>query len=308
LSNIVKKSLKIVPPMATIIDGKKIAQEIREEVKNNIEKLKVDGHRLPGLAVVLVGARKDSQTYVRMKKRAAAEAGIVSHDAELPADVSQEELLKLVQTLNADNAVDGILIQLPLPSHIDEETILRAIDIEKDVDGFHPENIGLLAMKGRTPLFVPCTPSGCIELLDRSGVVIEGKHAVVMGRSNIVGLPVSMLLLARNATVTICHSHTKDLADKLKQADIIIAACGQPQVIRKEWVKPGAVVIDVGMNSIDNGKGDGGTRLVGDVHYDGVKEVAGAITPVPGGVGPMTIAMLMKNTLKSSIRRQGLPK
>jgi len=290
--------------MASIIDGKKIAAEIREDIKKQVEYIKNNGYRVPGLAVVLVGEKKESQTYVRMKKRAANEVGIASVDAVFPAEVSQEELLSVVRKINADPAVDGILVQLPLPAHLNEQEILAAVDISKDIDGFHPLNVGSLVLKGRTPLFVPCTPLGCIELLERTGVEIAGKHAVVLGRSNIVGLPISMLLLARNATVTICHSHTKDLAAQIVQADIIIAACGQAQIIKKDWVKPGAVVIDVGMNAIDNGKG--GTRLVGDVNFEDVKDVASAITPVPGGVGPMTIAMLLRNTLESAKRRQGI--
>jgi len=291
--------------MARIIDGKAIAASIREDIKKEVELLKQSNKRLPGLAVVLVGERKDSQTYVRMKKLAAKETGIVSFDSTLPADISQDELLKVVTEFNTNPDVDGILVQLPLPSHIDEKIILGAIDISKDVDGFHPVNIGLLSMKGRNPSFVPCTPRGCIELLERTGVDIAGKHAVVLGRSNIVGLPMAMLLLARNATVTICHSHTKDLPEQVQQADILIAAVGRPQLVKKNWIKPGAIVIDVGMNSIPKPEG-GGTKLVGDVDYDEVKEVAGAITPVPGGVGPMTIACLLRNTLDSAKRRQGI--
>jgi len=290
--------------MATIIDGKKIAGDVREEIKQKVEEMVKTGHRAPGLAVVLVGDRKDSQTYVRMKKRAAAEVGIVSFSGEYPASITQEELLQVVQKFNQDPAVDGILVQLPLPSHINEEEILMAIDVTKDVDGLHPENVGNLLLRGRHPLFVSCTPSGCIELLDRHGIQIAGKNAVVLGRSNIVGLPVAMLLLNRNATVTVCHSQTVDLEAQVSRADIIIAACGKPEIVKKSWVKPGAVVIDVGTNPVDNGKG--GTRLVGDVQFDEVKEVAAAITPVPGGVGPMTIAMLLKNTLISAKRRQNL--
>lgn len=291
--------------MARIIDGKVIAASMREDIKKEIDHMKQNNKRVPGLAVVLVGERKDSQTYVRMKKIAAKETGIESFDATLPADISQEELLKVVKDFNANPNVDGILVQLPLPGHIDEKVILGAIDIEKDVDGFHPINIGLLSMKGRNPSFVPCTPRGCIELLERTGVEIAGKHAVVLGRSNIVGLPMAMLLLARNATVTICHSHTKDLKEQVQQADILIAAVGRALLVKRDWVKPGAIVIDVGMNSIP--KPDGvGTRLVGDVDFEQVKDVAGAITPVPGGVGPMTIACLLRNTLESAKIRQNI--
>lgn len=302
---IITRSLFIFNDMAQIIDGKAIAATIRGDIKKEVENMKEGNLRVPGLAVVLVGERKDSQTYVRMKKLAAQETGIVSFDATLPADITQDELLRVVTEFNVNPNVDGILVQLPLPSHIDEKVILGAIDISKDVDGFHPVNIGLLSMKGRNPSFVPCTPRGCIELLERTGVEIPGKHAVVLGRSNIVGLPMAMLLLARNATVTICHSYTKDLPEQVRQADILIAAVGRALLVKKEWVKPGAVVIDVGMNSIAKAEG-AGTRLVGDVDYDDVKQVASAITPVPGGVGPMTIACLLRNTVDNAKRRQNV--
>lgn len=282
---------------AQIIDGKAIAATIRGEIKAEVEALKAQYGRVPGLATVLVGERKDSQTYVRMKKRACGEVGISSFGDSFPADISQEELLKVVQDLNANPDIHGILVQLPLPDHIDEETILGTINLDKDVDGFHPINIGRLSMKRRDPLFVPCTPKGCIELLDRRGVEIEGKRAVVLGRSNIVGLPVAMLLLHRNATLTICHSRTKNLADVVRQADILVAAVGRPEMVRGDWIKPGAVVIDVGVNAVDDPTKERGYRLVGDVAFEEAKGVASAITPVPGGVGPMTIAMLLRNTL-----------
>jgi 5,10-methylene-tetrahydrofolate dehydrogenase/methenyl tetrahydrofolate cyclohydrolase len=287
---------------AKIIDGKEIAATIRGEIKAEVEQMKEQYARVPGLAAVLVGARRDSQTYVRMKKKACAEVGITSFGHDLPADISQAELLRVVQDLNANREVDGILVQLPLPDHIDEEEILGAVSLDKDVDGFHPINIGRLSMKRRDPLFSPCTPKGCIELLDRTGVEIEGKRAVVLGRSNIVGLPVAMLLLHRNATLTICHSRTKDLPGVVREADILIAAVGQPEMVRGDWVKPGVVVIDVGVNAVDDATREKGYRLVGDVAFAEVKEVAAAITPVPGGVGPMTIAMLLRNTLTSAKR------
>jgi len=268
--------------------------------------MKAEYGKVPGLATVLVGARRDSQTYVRMKKKACAEVGITSFGHDLPEDISQEVLLKTVQELNANPDVNGILVQLPLPDHIDDEEILGAISLEKDVDGFHPINIGRLSMKRRDPLFSPCTPNGCIELLDRTGVEIEGKRAVVLGRSNIVGLPVAMLLLHRNATLTICHSRTKDLPGVVREAEILIAAVGQPEMVRGDWVKPGVVVIDVGVNAVDDPTREKGYRLVGDVAFDEVKEVASAITPVPGGVGPMTIAMLLRNTLSSAKRSVGM--
>ncbi len=285
---------------AQLIDGKAIAATIRGEIKAEVDALREQTGKVPGLAAVLVGTRKDSQTYVRMKKRACEEVGITSFGYDLPEDISQEDLLKVVRELNDNPDVHGILVQLPLPDHIDDEEILGAISLEKDVDGFHPLNIGRLSMKRRDPRFVPCTPRGCIELLDRSDVTIEGKNAVVLGRSNIVGLPVAMLLLHRNATVTICHSRTKDLPAVVGGADIVIAAVGRPEMVKGDWLKPGAVVIDVGVNAVDDASKKKGYRLVGDVDFESAKEVAGMITPVPGGVGPMTIAMLLRNTLDSA--------
>ena len=293
---------------AQIIDGKAIAATIRGEIAEEVAKLKEEHGVAPGLAAVLVGERKDSQTYVRMKKKACAEVGIKSIGVDLPESVSQEELIARVRELNADPEVDGILVQLPLPDHINEEAVLAEIDITKDVDGFHPINIGRLSMKGRHPLFVPCTPRGVIELLDRTGIEIEGKNAVILGRSNIVGLPVSMLLLHRNATITICHSRTQNLPEVTRRADILIAAIGRAEMVRGDWIKPGAAVIDVGVNAVDDATRKRGYRLVGDVNFEEAKEVAGYITPVPGGVGPMTIAMLLKNTLDGRKRRLGLIK
>jgi len=289
--------------MAQVIDGKKTAETLRAETGAEVARLKEKTGKVPGLAVVLVGSRPDSATYVKNKKIAANQLGIMTIDRILPADISEEELLKIVTELNENPEVDGILVQLPLPSHINEEHILKAISIEKDVDGFHPVNIGQLGMKGREPFFAPCTPSGCIELLDRYHVPIAGKTAVVLGRSNIVGLPVALLLLKRNATVIICHSQTPDLPSVVRQADILVAAIGKPKFVKKEWLKPGVAVIDVGINSISDPTAAKGTRLVGDVDYEDCKAVAGLMTPVPGGVGPMTIAMLMKNTLVSFKRR-----
>jgi len=291
---------------AQLIDGKAIAATIREEIRVEVEAMKAEHGKVPGLATVLVGARRDSQTYVRMKKKACEEVGIASFSHDLPEDISQEELLKVVRDLNANPDVDGILVQLPLPDHIDDEEVLGAISLEKDVDGFHPLNIGRLSMKRRDPLFVPCTPKGCIELLDRTGVTIEGKRAVVLGRSNIVGLPVAMLLLHRNATLTICHSRTQDLPGVVREAEILIAAVGRAEMVRGDWVQPGAVVIDVGVNPVDDPGSKKGYKLVGDVAFDEVKEVAAAITPVPGGVGPMTIAMLLRNTTDGAKRTLGM--
>jgi 5,10-methylene-tetrahydrofolate dehydrogenase/methenyl tetrahydrofolate cyclohydrolase len=291
---------------AQIIDGKAIAATIRGEIAAEVEAMTAQYGKVPGLATVLVGERRDSQTYVRMKKKACAEVGITSFGHDLPEDISQEELLKVVRDLNANPEVNGILVQLPLPDHIDDEEVLGGVDLEKDVDGFHPINIGRLSMKRRDPLFVPCTPKGCIELLDRSGIEIEGKRAVVLGRSNIVGLPVAMLLLHRNATLTICHSRTQDLPGVVREADILIAAVGRAEMVRGDWVKPGVSVIDVGINAVDDPTRERGYRLVGDVAFDEVKEVAAAITPVPGGVGPMTIAMLLRNTTDSAKRTLGM--
>jgi len=287
---------------AKLIDGKAIAAEIRTEIRAEVSSLERTFGRPPGLATVLVGERKDSQTYVRMKKKACAEVGIRSFGHEPPAEIGQDALLDMVRELNANPEVDGILVQLPLPSHIDEETVLSAISLEKDVDGFHPLNIGRLSMKRREPMFVPCTPKGCIELLDRSGIAIAGRHAVVLGRSNIVGLPVAMLLLHRDATLTVCHSRTADLPSLVRQADILVAAVGRPEMVRGDWIKPGAAVIDVGVNAVDDPDSEKGYRLVGDVCFDEARQVAGAITPVPGGVGPMTIAMLLRNTADGARR------
>lgn len=281
-----------------IIDGKAIAATIREEIKSEVSTMKTK----PGLAVVIVGERKDSQTYVRMKRKACEEVGIESFHAEIPETATEKEVLDVVKKFNADARVHGILVQLPLPKHMDEEKILAAISIEKDVDGFHPENIGKLAMKGHEPLFVPCTPKGCIELLKRSGVDPNGKNAVVVGRSNIVGMPAAMLLMGANATVTVVHSKTQNPKKICREADIIVAACGSAEMVKRDWVKPGAVVIDVGTNGVEDKTKKSGYRLVGDVDYENVRKVASKITPVPGGVGPMTIAMLLSNTLASGKR------
>lgn len=285
---------------AAIIDGAAVAARLRSEIAREVEQMVAAHGVRPGLATVLVGDNPASQTYVRMKRKACEEVGIQSFGHELPADASQEEVEGLVRSLNADPAIHGILVQLPLPGHLNEEAILNAISIEKDVDGFHPVNIGRLAMKGREPLFIPCTPHGVIVLLEEAGAKFEGANAVVLGRSNIVGMPAAMLLVHRNATVTICHSRTKDLPEVCRRADILVAAVGRAEMVRGDWIKPGAIVIDVGTNRVDDPAAKRGYRLVGDVAFDEAKEVAGAITPVPGGVGPMTIAMLLKNTLRGA--------
>ena len=296
---------------AQIIDGTAIGQKVRDEVKEKVAARIAAGKSQPGLATVLVGARVDSAAYVGMKQKACAELGMTSYHHPVPADISQEDLEKLIKELNADPKVNGILVQLPLPSHLNEERVLQLISIEKDVDGFSPINIGRLAQKGRDPLFVPCTPYGCIYLLEQAGVKIESANAVVLGRSNIVGMPAALLLIGKNATVTVCHSRTKDLPGVVRQADILIAAIGRAEMVRGDWIKPGAAIIDVGINGIPMLNPDGSPlisqktgkprqKLVGDVNYEEAKEVAGFITPVPGGVGPMTIAMLMANTLRAA--------
>jgi len=285
---------------AQIIDGKAIAQHVRDEVAANVAKRVAAGKPKPTLATVLVGDRVDSATYVSSKQKACAELGMGSVSHHLPSDISQDELEKLIKKLNRSKKVNGILVQLPLPSHLDEERVLQLVGVEKDVDGFSPINIGRLAQKGREPLFVPCTPFGCIYLLEKAGVQIEGANAVVLGRSNIVGMPAALLLVGKNATVTICHSRTKDLPSVIRNADILIAAIGKQEFVRGDWIKPGAAVIDVGINSKPDATKKSGYRLVGDVNFDEAKEVAGFITPVPGGVGPMTIAMLMRNTARAA--------
>ena len=285
---------------AQIIDGKAIAQQVRDNVAAEVAERTKAGKPKPTLATVLVGDRPDSAAYVASKGKACQELGMGSVSQHLPADATQEQVEKLVKKLQKDKNINGILVQLPMPSHINEEAVLSLIGIEKDVDGFSPLNIGRLAQKGREPLFVPCTPYGCIYLLEQAGVKIEGANAVVLGRSNIVGMPAALLLIGKNATVTVCHSRTKDLPGVVRQADILIAAIGKTEMVRGDWVKPGAAIIDVGINSVPDATKKSGHRLVGDVNFNEAKEVAGFITPVPGGVGPMTIAMLMNNTLRAA--------
>ncbi len=286
--------------VAQIIDGTAIAQELRDQIAQEVAEMVAAGKPRPGLATVLVGANPASHQYVGMKKRACKKLGIESFGYELPEDATQEEVEGLVRELSANPAVHGILVQLPLPGHLDEEAVLNAISLEKDVDGFHPVNLGRLAQKGRESLFVPCTPAGCIYLIKKMDVELDGANAVVLGRSNIVGMPVALLLVKENATVTICHSRTKDLKGVVRSADVLIAAVGRAEMVKKDWVKPGAVVIDVGSNRVDDPSSEKGYRWVGDVAFDEVKEVAGMITPSPGGVGPMTITMLLNNTVRAA--------
>lgn len=281
---------------AQLIDGKAIAQKVRDAVAAKVAQRAAEGKPQPTLATVLIGDRPDSAAYVSSKQKACAELGMGSVSHHLPGSANQAEVEELVRQLNADPSINGILVQLPMPSHINEERVLSLINIEKDVDGFSPLNIGRLAQKGREPLFVPCTPYGCIYLLEQVGVRIEGANAVVLGRSNIVGMPAALLLISRNATVTVCHSRTRDLPAVVRQADILIAAIGKTEMVRGDWIKPGAAVVDVGINEIPDPTRKSGRRLVGDVCFEEAREVAGWITPVPGGVGPMTIAMLMRNT------------
>ena len=287
---------------ARLIDGKAAAAALRAQVAEGTTEFKNKTGRAPGLAVVLVGEDPASAVYVRSKGKATVEAGMLSFEHKLAADTSEEELLALVDRLNADPAVDGILVQLPLPSHIDADRVLTRIDPDKDVDGFHPVNAGRLAVG--LPGFVACTPLGCLKLLRAQLGNLSGLDAVVIGRSNIVGKPMAQLLLAESCTVTIAHSRTRDLPEVVRRADIVVAAVGRAEMVKGDWLKPGATVIDVGINRI--GDGDGKSRLVGDVAFSEAIEVAGAITPVPGGVGPMTIACLLRNTLVAAHRRSGI--
>lgn len=286
---------------AKIIDGKQVAADMRAELKEEVAKLKEQGI-VPGLGVILVGEDPASQSYVRAKERACEELGIYSDDNRLPADTTQQNLIALINRMNTDPKINGILVQLPLPKHLNESEVLLAINPDKDVDGFHPTNIG--KMVAGQPAFLPCTPHGIIQLLQRSGVKIEGSHIVIVGRSNIVGKPVANMLIQKNregnATVTVCHTRTADLAYHTRQADIIIAAAGRPNTITADMVKDGVVVIDVGVNRIEDETAKKGYRLVGDVDFETVKEKASLITPVPGGVGPMTITMLLYNTVESA--------
>ena len=277
-----------------ILNGKKISKDIQEELRVRIQ----ENNLTPGLGIILVGNRKDSETYVRMKKKACEKIGIVNYDVHLNEDISEKELIAEVNKMNNNVNIHAILIQLPLPKHINEENVIKCVALSKDVDGFHPQNIGNMALKRKQNMIAPCTPEGCIELLDRYNIEIEGKHVVILGRSNIVGMPLSLLFLHRNATVTICHSKTRNMESITKTADILVAACGQTQLIKKHHIKDGCVIIDVGINALPDETKKRKYRLVGDVDYDDVCELCYAITPVPGGVGPMTIAILLKHTVE----------
>jgi methylenetetrahydrofolate dehydrogenase (NADP+)/methenyltetrahydrofolate cyclohydrolase len=288
---------------ARIIDGKTVSADLRGKVTDAVHRLRRDRGVVPGIAVVLVGDNPASQVYVRNKSKAVAVAGMHAFDRKLPASTSEAELCAVIAALNADETVNGILVQLPLPKQIDPHNIIAVIDPAKDVDGFHPLNVGRLAIG--LPAMVPCTPLGCILLAKSVHASLAGMEAVVVGRSNIVGKPVVQLLLAENATVTICHSKTRDLPEVCRRAELLIAAVGKPEMVRGHWIKPGATVIDVGINRVP--REEGKTRIVGDVAFAEAREVAGAITPVPGGVGPMTIACLLLNTLRAACIQKGLP-
>ena len=288
---------------ARIIDGKAAAADLRRRVADVAAAFRQRTGRSPGLAVVLVGEHPPSAAYVRSKIKATLEAGMESFEHRIPAETTQDDLIALVDRLNADPAVDGILVQLPLPKHVDEEAVLTRIDPDKDVDGFHPVNVGRLSIG--LPALVACTPLGCLMLLKQELGDLSGKEAVFVGRSNIVGKPMAQLLLQANCTVTIAHSRTRDLPDVVREGDIVVAAVGRPELIRGDWIKPGATVIDVGQERVE--QPDGTRKLLGDVAYSEAAEVAGAITPVPGGVGPMTIACLLRNTVVAAHRRIGLP-
>jgi methylenetetrahydrofolate dehydrogenase (NADP+)/methenyltetrahydrofolate cyclohydrolase len=277
---------------AQILDGKTIAADVRAQVKSRVGELTAEGRRAPGLAVILVGQNPASQVYVRNKRKACEEVGFYSELSELPGTTTQDALLDLIDAYNRREEIDGILVQLPLPEHIDEEAVIERIAPTKDVDGFHPYNVGRLVL--RMPLLRPCTPRGIMTLLERTGVDLVGKDAVIIGQSNIVGRPMALELLAARCTITVCHSRTRDLAEKARSADVLVVATGRPRMVPGDWVKPGAIVIDVGINRTEDGK------LVGDVDFDSAANTAGWITPVPGGVGPMTIATLLENTLQAA--------
>ena len=290
--------------MTNIINGAEISNKIMNEIKEEVDKYSYIG--IPGIAVIQIGDRKDSSIYIKKKKEACNKVGIYIEIYNLEINTSNNIVCNLIHQLNYNNLIHGILVQLPIPLHLNEEKILSKISYLKDVDGFHAHNMGNLAMEKRTPIFIPCTPLGCMELLKRENIELCGKHAVIVGKSNIVGLPIALLLLKAMATVTVCHKETIDIISHLKMADIVISACGQPQYIKKEWLKEGVVVIDVGINTIPDTSCKRGYTLVGDVDFDNVKEIASKITPVPGGVGPMTVAMLLLNTLNSFKRSKGI--
>lgn len=294
--------------MVKILSGKELAEKMRQEMKSEIDELKTHHNLVPGLAVVLIGDNPASLSYVKGKEKACAQVGILSREYKFDADYKEEQLLKLIRELNNDPSIHGILVQLPLPDHINEEKILYAIDPTKDVDGFHPVNIGKMMIGA--PSFLPCTPHGIQQLLLRNNIEISGKHVVIVGRSNIVGKPLAMILVQKNpganATVTMCHTRTKNMAELTKLADILVVAAGRPHTVNADMVKQGAIVIDVGVNRVEDKTKKRGYRLIGDVEFDEVSEKASAISPVPGGVGPMTITMLLHNTIQSAKNHAGI--
>jgi len=287
-----------------LLNGKELSTKIKDDLRVHIRNKAYDNP--PGLGVIIVGDRKDSLTYVKMKKRVCDDMGIVSKTIHLSENSSTENVISAVDIFNTDNSIHGILVQLPLPNHVDEEMVLTRVDINKDVDGFHSSNIGNLAMERRKPLFTPCTPLGCIRLLDEYDIDVKGKNAVVIGKSNIVGLPISLMLMKRNATVTVCHIFTEDVKSIVQRADILVSACGQAQMVKGDWLKEGVVVVDIGISHIPDPEDPEKTIIVGDVDFEEAKEKASYITPVPGGVGPMTIAMLMENTFTAYCKSKNI--
>ena len=284
-----------------ILDGKELSKKINLEIKQKIQALKRTNQKKPGLAVIVIGDKKDSLLYVNMKRKVCKEIGIESKLVHISENFTTENIISIINILNNDDTVNGILVQLPLPKHVNEEKVLTSVNLEKDVDGFHSSNIGNVAMENRTPLFTPCTPLGCIRLLEEYNIDLLGKNVVVIGKSNIVGLPISLMLMKRNATVTVCHKHTQNLQQITKNADILVSACGQPHMIKKDWVKDGVVIIDIGISYITDPENQDKKKIVGDIDFKDVSEVASYITPVPGGVGPMTVSMLMENTYNSFV-------
>ena len=282
-----------------LINGKNISQNILNTLANKVKELKKENIK-PGLGIILVGNREDSVSYVKMKTRVCMEIGIKSIDIKLSENIDEEKIIEEIEKLNIDSTIHGILVQLPLPKHINRDKVLNMIDIKKDVDGFHPYNMGNLAINRLDYCIIPCTPEGCIKLLDSYNIEIEGKHVVVIGKSNVVGLPLSLLFMHREATVSVCHYKTQNIKTITKLADILVVACGQPKMINREYIKKGCIIVDIGINSIEDKTKKSGYKLVGDVDIDDVKEICSAITPVPGGIGPMTIAMLMSHTIEAA--------
>ena len=286
-----------------LLDGKQLSKKINLEIKQKIQELQKTTKQKPGLAVVIIGDKKDSLLYVNMKRKVCREIGIDSKMIHLSENFTTSNVIDIIKIINNDNTINGILVQLPLPQHINEEEVLTSVSLEKDVDGFHSSNIGNVAMENRTPLFTPCTPLGCIRLIDEYNIDLLGKNVVVIGKSNIVGLPISLMLMKRNATVTVCHKHTQNLQQITNNADIIVSACGQAEMIKSDWVKEGVTIIDIGISYITDPENPEKKKVVGDIEFSSVSKVASYITPVPGGVGPMTVSMLMENTYNAFVNQ-----